>query len=406
MPAAPPKTAVLLAREPAELDPYVEEWDRLAVGASRPLQRPSWLLAWWLAKRESNSLSELRVAVALDAGSVVGVLPFHVRNPEATIPFFELLGGGAFWGQGPVLAANAPPDTLELLTEALAQSCPEPAVVALDAVDPSLDWAQRAAARWPGDGAWLHARTRSRPSLTVTLDGNFHDWLHGTGRRSEHRRRLRRLAERGVTLRRSTSELEFQRDLASLAQLHHVRWNHNSQWLTPAVEGALRLAGSQLFDSGGVHLWVLEGEAGMVGATLFASAGSESCSLMTAFDSAWRAYGPGIATLLAGIEDAFARGEGSVELGHGLFEYQVQLADSSRPLAWLRMFPRGRRYALARAAWTPRHIREKAQQLRVRLRPRQRIESARTRLRSGGRSGYRSGGTSTQSARVRGWDGD
>ena len=168
-------------------------------------------------------------------------------------------------------------------------------------------------------------------------------------------------------MRRSRSELEFRKDLASLTQLHRARWGGNSLWLSPAVESALQRGGDQLIASGAARLWVVEGDTGIVGATLFASAGWESCSLLTAYDRAWGAYGPGIAALLAGIEDAFMRGERSVELGYGLFQYQSRLADSSRPVAWIRVFPRGRAYALARIAWAPRHAQERLHRLRARL---------------------------------------
>jgi hypothetical protein len=163
-----------------------------------------------------------------------------------------------------------------------------------------------------------------------------------------------------------------------------VRWANNSLSLSPTMEIALDMAGSQLIDSGGVRLWLLEGEEGVVGAALFASAGWESCGLLTAYDRAWHAYGPGIATIIAGIEDAFTRGERVVDLGPGLFEYKRVIANSARPLAWCRLFPHGRAYPLVRAQWAPRHARERVQGLRVRLRARQRLAEVRNRLPTGG----------------------
>ena len=373
---------VQLARTLADLDPYVEQWDRLAVSAARPLMRPAWLLSWWRGHCQFNDRSELRVALAFDDRGLVGALPLHVHDPEARIPVHEVLGAGAFWGQGPLLRGDAPPETLSLLTEALAGSSPVPAVLSLAAVDISHDWPQRMAALWPPRGAWLYTRAGAEPCLTVTLRGDFDDWLRSARRPGEHQRKQRRLAERGVTLRRSTTASEFRSDLASLVRLHHVRWANNSQWLSPAMEIALDRAGSQLIDSGGVRLWLLEGEEGVVAATLFASAGAESCCLMTAYDRAWRAYGPGIFTTVAGIEDAFTRGERVVDLGYGLFEYQRGMANSARPVAWLRVFPRGRSYPLARACWAPRHAHERLNRLRVRLAARQRVNEVRARLRT------------------------
>ena len=78
----------------------------------------------------------------------------------------------------------------------------------------------------------------------------------------------------------------------------------------PETELVLENACAQVFDDGGIRLWLLEGEEGAIGASLFGAGGGESCFLVTAYDRAWSAYGPGIATVIAGIEDAFTRATG------------------------------------------------------------------------------------------------
>jgi CelD/BcsL family acetyltransferase involved in cellulose biosynthesis len=373
-------TKVVLARTPAEVAPYVALWDRLAVGAARPLMRPAWLLAWWHARVESAQPTELRVALAFDDQELVGVLPLHVHEPRTRLPRYGLLGEGTFWGQAPLLLADAPRETLTLLAEALAASVPTPAVLPLVCIDPSQDWVEHMAASWPPRGAWLSNAT-SRPSLTVTVGGEFEDWLWSVRPGRHYRRKLKQLAERGVILRQSSTVSEFRSDLAALARLHHVRWANRSQWLSPAVEIALDRAGSELLDVGGARLWVLAHEDGVVGATLNASAGGQSCGLLTAFDRDWAAYGPGNITMLAGIEDAFTRGERLIDLGHGAFEYQRALADSALQLASLRLFPRGNAYPVARARWAPTHAREHVNRLRGVLQAGTRLSAARTRLR-------------------------
>lgn len=374
---------VRVAQALTDLDPYLDQWDRLAVSAARPLARPAWLLSWWRGHCQLIDRSELRVALASDDGRLIGVLPLYVRDPEVRIPEHEMLGRGAFWGPGPLLLGDAPPETLGLLAEALAASRPAPAVLSLASVDVSDDWPERMAALWSPHGAWLYTGPRDQ-CLLVTLQGDFDGWLRSTRRPREHRRRLRRLAERGVRLRRSRTASEFHADLASLKRLHHLRWDNTSVWLSPAVETALDGAGNELFDSGGVRLWLLDGDEGVIGATLFATAGQESCCLLTAYDRAWRAYGPGIATIVAGIEDAFTRGESVMDLGHGLHEYKRGIADAARPLGSCRLFPRGRAYPLARAQWARRHATERVRRLRVHLRARQRLTEARNRLLTGG----------------------
>ncbi len=367
-----------LARTVADLEPYVEQWDRLAVSAERPLMRPAWLLAWWHTHCQFDGGSELRVALGFDDRGLLGLLPFYVRDPEARLPVYALLGPGPFWPKAPLLREDAAPETLGQLTQVLAQASPVPAMVDLEAIDTSFDWPDRIATSWPSRGASVYTKVAADPCLCVRLlDGGFDEWLHATRGRPQHRRRLRRLVERGVVMRRSANVAEFRRDLAGLTRLHRLRWAGMLQWVSPEVEIAIDRAGSELIASGGVRLWVLEGADGIVGATLFACAGQESCCLLTAYDRAWSVYGPGIATMIAGIEEAFGRGERLVDLGYGSFEYKRVLANYARPVAWLELFPRGRGHALVRARSVPRHARERVIRLRIRLRLGQRLRTAR-----------------------------
>lgn len=328
-------TTVQLARSLADLEPHVEQWDQLAVRASAPFMRPAWLLAWWSAQCKFNSRSELRVAMAFEARDLVGVLPLHVRDSDDRLPLFELLGGGSFWGQAPLLAGDAPPEKLlSLLTQALAESSPVPGTLSLAAVNVSGDWPLRMAALWPQRSARPDPRGVTGTALTISPLGDLAGWQRRTHRRFDDRRRLRRLAEQGVTLRASMTESEYQKDVASLMRLFHKRWADDQQWLMPAGEVALETGGRKLIGSGGVRLWVLEGEEGIVGASLFASAGLESCFVMTAYDPDWSRYSPGIVTALAGIEDAFTRGAELVDLSFGNFDYLKAMANSTRPVGW------------------------------------------------------------------------
>jgi hypothetical protein len=81
--------------------------------------------------------------------------------------------------------------------------------------------------------------------------------------------------------------------------------------------------------------------------------------------------------MIAGIEEAFGRGERLVDFGHGFFEYKRVLANHTQPVAWLELFPRGRGHARVRARSVPRHARERVIRLRVRLRLGQRLRTAR-----------------------------
>jgi CelD/BcsL family acetyltransferase involved in cellulose biosynthesis len=358
-----------------ELEPHLAAWDRLAVNAARPMMRPAWLLAWWGGLRASGISTELRVVIAYDGRGLAGLLPMHAERPSKGPVVHHMLGSGGVWGLGALLRPEAPGDTVQRIAQALGASTPRPRVIDLDAVDASDGWTAQLASSWPGRGAHVYVRGPAE-SLAIETDGGFTAWLGGTRWKGEYGRTLRRLAERGVALRKSNPST-FSEDLAELFRLHRERWNGRSRWLSPAIRFALENAGGEFCASGAVRLWSLRSAERAVGASLFAAAGGESCFLMIAYDPAWRSFGPGIATAIAGIEESFTLGEALVDLGHGGFEYKRELANYARPLSWLRIFPREAGYGRVRARWAPRHARERMNRLRVELRLRSRMAELR-----------------------------
>jgi hypothetical protein len=212
----------------AELEPHLEAWDHLAVDAARPMMRPAWLLSWWLGLRASGVSTKLSVAFVFDVAGLAGVLPMHAEHPPKGPVVHHMLGGEQLWGSGVLLRLDAPADARERLTEAFAASSPRPRLLRLDAVDASGDWTARMASEWPGKGAHLH-QLKQTESLIIRIDGDFVAWLRATRWSGEYRRTLRRLAERRVTLRKSTPST-YAVDLAELFRLHNARWNGMSRW--------------------------------------------------------------------------------------------------------------------------------------------------------------------------------
>ena len=367
-------TAAYVASSSEELAGHIEGWDRLAVNAASPLMRPGWLMSWWHGYREQAPGAELRVALAVNEDRLVGVLPMFARDGPGRLAVYGPLGAGSFWGFRPLID-HAAPEALAVLVEALAASLPAAAAVELPAVDAAAGWVDETRRLWGAKGASAYVRVAENPCHLVEMGGGVDAWLRGSGRRSEYHRQLRRLHERGAILRASATVAEFGHDLAQLVRLHHQRWANDSQWLRPHVETALPLAGEALMDVGGVRLWVLEANDGVIGATLFAAAGSESCNLVTAYDRDWASQAPGIVTIIAGIEDAAERGAVRVDLGHGGFPYKLELANAVRPVSWQRLYPRGRTYARARLSWAPLEAQERLHRVRVQLRLRQRVRA-------------------------------
>jgi hypothetical protein len=67
-----------------------------------------------------------------------------------------------------------------------------------------------------------------------------------------------------------------------------------------------------------------------------------------------------------------AEGVQVADLGGGHAEYQRRLADSTQPVAWQTLFPRGPRYPLIRVWLAPKHVFVALRRIADRLPPRQR----------------------------------
>ena len=371
--------SVHIAEHVEELDPVLEAWDRLAEKECRPFGRPGWLLAWWRARsRERFSRSGLRVVVVCDAHGLAGLAPLFIEDVQARVPHLRFLGLHAFFGGCPLVRSDVADDTIDALAGAIATMRPRPSIVSFDLIDVDSRWPDALVRSWPGRRAWLRSGL-STTSAAVRLEGTFEEWVHTRGHdwRGEYRRRNRRFSEIGGVVRRAQCTEDVSRGLSQLIRLHHARWHHESQWLTPVVERTLREAGNGLVTHDGFRLWTVEIGGQVIGATVFAAAGGAVVMPLTAFDPAWSRFAPGLHSVVAGIEEGFRLGEDWVDLGHGDFRYKRELANEFHQISSYEMFARNARYPLVRAHELPRHARERINQGRVRLRARGRLVDAR-----------------------------
>ena len=177
-------------------------------------------------------------------------------------------------------------------------------------------------------------------------------WLASRPRkwRAELRRLGRRRAEAGLEVRCTDSPGAVRDDVHALAQLHHARWNWESGWLTEGMEDAIVEAGQLLVSSGDFRLWKLVRGEEVIAGALFAGADHTSAALLTAFDPAWSRLGPGIGTLVAGVQHELDSGVRLVDFGGGL-RYLQQLANAEFPAAIYELFPTNRGMPIARARW-------------------------------------------------------
>lgn len=375
-------TTTYVAQCLEDVAPFVAAWDRLAEEQGCPLARPAWLLPWWRAMHEEQlARGELRIVVVCDDDGLAGVAPLFVEDVHAKVVNVRFLGQATLVGVHPLVRSDRARDTLAALARAIASLEPRPSILSFDAIDVDSPWPQALVGCWPGRGAWLRDGRHSR-ATAVRLDGTFEDWVQ-TRRsdwRSGYRRRQRRLAEQGGVVRRAESVLDAQRGVGALVRLHRARWSRPSDQLSPAIDRTLRDAGERLVASNGFRLWTVEIDDEIIGATVFAAAGGTVAALCTAYDSRWGRFAPGQGSMVAGIAEGFRLGDDIVDLSFGEYRYKFQLATETRSIAWHEVFPRDRRYPLTRAQALPRHVRERLNEGRVRLRPRARLAQARSRI--------------------------
>jgi CelD/BcsL family acetyltransferase involved in cellulose biosynthesis len=342
----------------AEVDGYRAAWDALAVAASRPFCAPSWMLAWF--EHVTSDASELRLVLVFDDDDLVGVAPYYLTLGPGGLPVHRFLCCGVSTRIGPLAAPGYEERVAALIGSTLAGSEPRPRMVTFDGIEADSPWPAAMASGWPGRaGAWVHTDNALPAFIVDRGEGTFDDWLAGRPRKfaKEVRRLRRRLAERGGRLRLSSPE-SLDADLGELMRLHYARWEDRggSGNLDPAVEVMLRQASRELIAGERARLWVLELEDRVISAELMIAAGDELGSWGGGFDERCSNLAPGVLTLLAAIEDSFARGERRFYLGEGLESYKERLADPVEEVTWRTLFPRDSRYVATRARMLPPHF--------------------------------------------------
>jgi CelD/BcsL family acetyltransferase involved in cellulose biosynthesis len=302
--------------------------------------------------------------VAVRTGrELVGLAPFYsVRRLGVTE--FRLLSGGLASRLRILAAPGREREVAAAIAEALAEGDPRPDAFRWDAVDAASRWPEWLSASWPeGGGHHLQGEVeRSAPVLHLDQP-SYEEWLADKSRnfRSQTRRHRRSLGEEGATFRcadRSTLE----RDLSAFARLHTARWEGRggSGAVDAATMTMLREAGEALIEAGRFRLWMIDGPDGeAISAQIFVAAGGEVAYWNGGFDERWK-HSPGLAAILAAIEDAFERDDVLVDLGGGEATYKARLADEDRPVAWSTSYPSGARYPLAWLQRWPEHLARRA----------------------------------------------
>jgi CelD/BcsL family acetyltransferase involved in cellulose biosynthesis len=337
-----------------ELEPFLDEWDGLAVKQGQPFSAPGWALAWWEHMRPDRA--GLRVVLVRDRDSLVGVAPMY-----ATGAYLHPLGRDV--GSAEIVAApGLEAEVAAVLAPALTDGQRRPVAIEMQCGSGQPDWPALLDAKWKtGRGAW----TRLGPDVPVPGidlgDGGFEGWMSGKSSsfRRDIRRNQRKLEDDQGTFRLTTPDT-LERDVAEFMRLHRMRQEGRSSLGGDRVVQMLVAAGSNLLPQHRFRLYCLEMGGSMIAAQLMVAAGPVSCAWNSGFDGDYGKYAPSIQCLVRALIDADHNGEREFSLGTGGQDYKSRMATREDLLRSYLIVPRGPSYPIDRIRVETRTVRNAA----------------------------------------------
>jgi CelD/BcsL family acetyltransferase involved in cellulose biosynthesis len=301
-------------------------WDELV----RAMPRPSpfllhaWLLEWL---RHYGGASELAVQAVFRDGALVGAFPL-VHKTRRGLRVARFMGGEQPSLADLLLAPSEDPTTGAALIE---QASSEHDFAELF----GLGEDSRVARAAPGR---LHLfRRADAPVLELTDDWDaLYQAKVSAKRRSQDRRRLQQLKERGsveFSLARSRKEVELA--LADAFRLHALRWEargDGSGFATPTGVSFHRAALGALADQDVVRLMTMTFAGQAIAFTLAFALGGRLYGYRMAFDPSFARYSPGIVSLVELLASASQEGLKRVEFLGAADSFKLELADDLEPL--------------------------------------------------------------------------
>jgi CelD/BcsL family acetyltransferase involved in cellulose biosynthesis len=350
-----------LVTDERDLGPYVDAWSALATKRQRPYCQPPWMLAWWRHAPPDRAL--LRTVLVFDGGEVIGVAPFFAGRERTGRVDYRLLTSGLSHPLDILAEPGRDGDVAAAVAGALAAARPRPSLVTFEGLEAGSAWPAAVRSSWPGR---LHPGTYwTRDMATPVLElppGGFEDWLAGKSSnfRQQMRRARRKLAAAGGAVTLAAGDESTARAAAAFAELHHARWSHRGGSGLPrdAVVAMLTEAAGAL---GPEHLrmWLVELEGRPIAVEVFAATGGEVAYWNGGWDERHADLIPAQLGILAGIEDAFARGERRIDFGAGAQDYKLRFAGrdgQAHAISWGGLFPVAPRYPATRAELAPRQL--------------------------------------------------
>jgi CelD/BcsL family acetyltransferase involved in cellulose biosynthesis len=270
-------------------------------------------------RREALGLNRsIRAVLVWQQTRLVGIAPYYVQSHIGQYAEYRLLGSPAH-RIGPLAAPGLLAPVCSAIVEGLSRVDPTPSVIRLEGVDAGDNWAATLARTWSGEKRPFVRKESSLAAPVVNLTApSYTAWLSAKSSNfRQSTRRLRRgLASEGATFRMTSRPADLDSDVDKLIALHTARWEGRggSAALKTGISELLKAVGRELLPQERFRLWLLEVDGDPVAAQLFLVAGGETAYWNGGFDQRFARSSPAFLTLLAALEDSFARGESRLDL--------------------------------------------------------------------------------------------
>lgn len=335
-----------------------EEWDALAVAASRPYCTPAWMLSW--IQHVAPPGAGLRLVAVRDGGELIGVGPFWCENEGASASRYGVLGAELASPTGPVAAAGREGEVAAQIARALAAASPRPSLLEIES-EPESTWHELAAA-WPGRRPWV-LPGKERPLSYADFGDGYEAWFAGKSSkfRQRARRGQRRLEEKGAKLE-LVDAAGLDHALVEFERLHGGRWEEEggSNALVPGWREMFAQVGAELLPAERLRIFVTTVGGEAISVWIMVVAGADVAAWNTGYDETWSELSPAFYATLEIVEDAARRGEKTVSFGGGTTELKLRLADHRDALANDLLVPPGPSYPMTRIRLAPAQARRLA----------------------------------------------
>jgi CelD/BcsL family acetyltransferase involved in cellulose biosynthesis len=316
-----------------QLERFTEGWERLADTAARSRSGAGIVTAWAHHMMETNV--ELRIWFATEGSELVGVLPLvAVSSPRGRV---QLLPPARtlMYGVIPIAQPGREREIAVTLAEQLADSLSSVDLVRIDWLPVGSPWLETFASALAASGL-VAVNSAPYASSYANLAGGFDAWF--ARRKGDFRsnvgRRARRREEEGFRLCTTVDTAEIVARLPAIQRLYRGRQHarggdgyHFGQTMIDAISDLLAVSRPAR-----LRLITVERREEIIAMQISVNGGNMTCGWLTAYESEWSRFAPGIAAIIEGISASCSAGYDLFDFGPGDENFKSGLTDGEAAL--------------------------------------------------------------------------